>query len=400
MADYTISVWEIVQAIAGSLSDPLLSDVDAAMAKAAPQIFGDAPYFNPEEKEAFQIRFIKNFLFREICTTPYAKWVLLLRARLAEIMPYYTEIWKTAQWDYDPLETIRLDLNGDKNIGERTDLEHNQTSGYNVDHTSKNVFDETSTEDITTDGEHHDTGSGTEDVTTTGKFNTDTTSNSTVDYTRDSDSTHGETSSGTNSGSHSDEGSTHTTENGTTSNIKRFSDTPQGDIPVEYDSAGHISKQYLTNVTVDNGSTTGKSDTTNSSSGSTSGSTSGKMNSTDTTDITDKTVTKSTGNENGTTEGTSDTDTTTKTDGTTHGTSDLDATRKNTTDFTENTGQSAHENHTTGTDFTHGDDWREHRQGHTESASYQNLVQQSRDLIVEYDRLIYQECADLFFQLY
>lgn len=400
MADYTITLLQIVQAITGQTEENVLSDMDALIAQAAPQIFGDAPYFNPDDKAAFQVRFIKNFLFREICTTPYAKWVIMLRARLTEIMPWFVEVWKTAQWEYEPLETFRWDANGDKNIGERTDLTHAQTSGYNVDHTSKNVLAETSTEDITTDGEHHDTGSGTEDVKTTGEHNTDSSSNSTVDYTKTSDNTHGETSSGNSSDSGSTSGSTHTTESGNTTKTTRFSDTPQGDIPVEYDGNGNISSQYLTTVTVENGTTSGKTDTTTTGTSSNSGNTSGKMDSTDTYNQTDKTTTKTTGNENGTTSGTSDTDTTTKTDGTTHGTSDLDATRNATTDFTENTGQSAHENHTTGTDFSHGDDWREHRVGHGESATYQNLVQQSRDLIVEYDRLIYQECSDLFFQLY
>lgn len=315
-------------------------------------------------------------------------------------MPWYTENFETAQWKYNPFETINTYAAGDKRIGERTDLEHAQTSGYNRDLDTGTNTDTTGHQESTGDGESHDTGHLQEAREDTSESNTKmegkadgTTAGSSEENTQiRADGTNSETSENT--------GGSHTTESGSHNNTHRYSDTPQNDLGIEYNSLGEIIKAHITNASSDNDSDSKKSDTDTTNDTTLNGSSTSNSN-TDTTGTTS-------GEHHDTNSATTDVTTTansgvgqdTKADGTTHteGTADTTENVRQTHDETEN--QSAHENHTTGTDFSHDDDWREHRVGHGESATYQNLVQQSRDLIIEYDKMIFEACADLFFQLY
>lgn len=395
-----MTVLELAEALTGKEAEVNLHEIEEMLSEVAPTIFGDAPYYNPDGKQEFQVKFLKNFLFREICTTPWAKWAIMLQARMAEIMPLYSEIWATAQWKYNPLENVNMYTDGDKKAQENTDVSHNQTSGYDIKVDNTTDFTENTKEQIETTGEGHATGNSTTNTTDNSDVNTDTTAHN--DTTTKNDSTVDSTTNTTDNTKTVSEqtGSSHETTSGTSNNLQRFSDTPQNDLGIEYDNLGNIVMAYLTNVTSNSGSTNGRSDTdttndTTVNSDSTSNSTGNQV-----TTSTGESHSDDTGNSHTVSEATSNTTVNTKTDENTTGTSDLnrDVISKNI--FDETTGQTAHEEHTTGTDFTHSDDWREHRVGHEATHTYQNLVKESRELIVEYDKQIFELCSDLFFQLY
>lgn len=63
----------------------------------------DYPFYSVEHKHVFEQKFINKFMFREIGTpTPY-QFIHFLKTTLNEIMPYYVDLYKTTQFDYEPL---------------------------------------------------------------------------------------------------------------------------------------------------------------------------------------------------------------------------------------------------------------------------------------------------------
>lgn len=77
----------------------------------------DYPFYNENEKEYFQDRFIKHFYFREIGSETVARFKHYLEDKLHEIAPFYKHLYETTIYNYDPIlnysveEQIQRSLN-------------------------------------------------------------------------------------------------------------------------------------------------------------------------------------------------------------------------------------------------------------------------------------------------
>lgn len=84
MAQYTIELREIIK---------------------SKNIFNSINYelYNNDYKPIFEEKFIKRYYFREIGCETVGRFLIYLETMLNEIMPYYTRLYKTTTYKYDPL---------------------------------------------------------------------------------------------------------------------------------------------------------------------------------------------------------------------------------------------------------------------------------------------------------
>lgn len=64
----------------------------------------DYPIFNEMHRLELNTKIINHFFFREIGFETAELFKVCLNRRLAEIMPYYNELWRTTTYNFDPLE--------------------------------------------------------------------------------------------------------------------------------------------------------------------------------------------------------------------------------------------------------------------------------------------------------
>lgn len=183
---------------------PVGSPVDTVIDGAIPKIFNfQYPIWSSEYKQTLEHKILKYYYFREIGFETAALWQRFLERKLITIMPYYNELYKTVEADYDFLKP------------------------YDV------------WEDIDRDTE----GTGTNNSTTSGEASGNSTSNTTQKQTESQHSTQ------TNTGTIKTNGSS--TENSSTLN----SDLPQTagvTPPLDYGT----SSQQVDNTGTTNGTTT------------------------------------------------------------------------------------------------------------------------------------------------
>lgn len=379
-----MEIYELVTMLAGRTTYPTADEMDVLIAQAAQTIFGNTfPYYNPEGRQAFAVKFLKQFMWHEIGCTPWEKWRMVLLARLAEIMPRYEQLWKSEtekDFQYKPLETINVDYSGDKDRTEDTTFDH--TAGQE---STQSDVEQSGTQTSAQDSREND--SGTRDASNTwGRQRGDTYSESGHE-----DGTTGETTGHkeeTGKTTVDDDGSLNNTT--TKNNLNRYSDTPQNNMPVQADPNGNIILQYLTNVTYDNGTQTDKQTTT-------------KDTTTNTSANADESGTSKThamsNDKNSSVTGTAQ-ESHGEAAQATHGMETGESTTASATDTIKGSDFAQREDAQNITDFDYHDDWREKRIGHEPTATYQSLVQQWRDLIIEYDREIMDLCKDCFMLVY
>ena len=68
----------------------------------------DYSFYNENHKKGFEKKFVDRFLFDEIGAETVARFKHNLRTTLNEIMPYYTHLYETTIYEYNP--TLNYDL--------------------------------------------------------------------------------------------------------------------------------------------------------------------------------------------------------------------------------------------------------------------------------------------------
>lgn len=59
--------------------------------------FAYPSFYEGEEKKAFEQKVIDHYYFRQIGSETVARWLHMFRTRIREIMPYYTQLYKTVK---------------------------------------------------------------------------------------------------------------------------------------------------------------------------------------------------------------------------------------------------------------------------------------------------------------
>ena len=105
----------------------------------------DYSFYNESHRKGFEKKFIDRFLFDEIGAETVARFKHNLRTTLNEIMPYYTHLYETTIYDYNPIlnydlqEVIIRDVsNEQEEEGTITDSNKNYATPINFNGNYKN----------------------------------------------------------------------------------------------------------------------------------------------------------------------------------------------------------------------------------------------------------------------
>lgn len=105
----------------------------------------DYSFYNESHRKAFEKKFVDRFLFDEIGAETVARFKHNLRTTLNEIMPYYTHLYKTSIYEYNPIlnydlqEVIIRDVsNEQEEEGTITDSNKNYDTPINFNGNYKN----------------------------------------------------------------------------------------------------------------------------------------------------------------------------------------------------------------------------------------------------------------------
>ena len=121
-------------------------------------------FYNESYKKGFEKKFVDRFLFDEIGAETVARFKHNLRTMLNEIMPYYSHLYKTTLYEYDPMlnydltEEINRELN---NVEELTGNTTNNNKSFDTPINFSNneyVNSPSFIQDDTTNNNHNRTG--------------------------------------------------------------------------------------------------------------------------------------------------------------------------------------------------------------------------------------------------
>ena len=182
MSKYTTELRFICETEAGETESVGYSDVDDVIAAALPHIFDfDFPIFDENYRTTLETKIIRHYYTREIGLETYGLWKLKLQTKLNEIMPYYNKLYESELFTYNPLYDVDMTTTHvGRKTGENTNVDSRISERSNSG-TSKNVGDETTadTNRATTSGERSVENTGSE--TNTGRSKNSATRN----YQRD-----------------------------------------------------------------------------------------------------------------------------------------------------------------------------------------------------------------------
>lgn len=93
------------------------TDVDDIIAYSATLIFNfDFPVIDESYKMYLAEKIIRHFYTQEIAYETVGLWHLKLKTKMQEIMPYYLQLYKSAQLDFDPFNDVDVStiINADR----------------------------------------------------------------------------------------------------------------------------------------------------------------------------------------------------------------------------------------------------------------------------------------------
>jgi len=119
VSNYTTEVRYICEMFAGLQESKGYTDVDAIIKKARPLVFNfDYTLFDPLYKPQLETKILRHYYTREIGFETIALWQLKLQTKLNEILPYYNQLYQSAQLRFEPFydTDFRTDYAGKANF--------------------------------------------------------------------------------------------------------------------------------------------------------------------------------------------------------------------------------------------------------------------------------------------
>lgn len=152
MSKYTTQVRWIVETYAENTPGKA-GNIEEMLTIAAPKIFnfsypiwGSTLQAQQANMQELNVNILRHYYMREICAETLALWKLFLRDRMISIMPYYVDLHKSIEKDYDMLIDV--------NLTETIDRHHDNTD--TTQGTQTGTHNETQTNHSQTDGELHE----------------------------------------------------------------------------------------------------------------------------------------------------------------------------------------------------------------------------------------------------
>lgn len=174
MAKYTTEVRSICEHFAGLRESVGYASVDDVIANSYEQIFDEFPLFDETYRETLCCKILKHYYTREIGAESFGLWKLMLNRRMAEIMPYYNQMYESTLITIDPLKNYKGGFNRTLNKtgtshssdissdnGSKTGtVDHLHTGGYTDSDGHTNTHLKTGDKETVTSGKYTDTRNG------------------------------------------------------------------------------------------------------------------------------------------------------------------------------------------------------------------------------------------------
>lgn len=107
MSIYTTQLRYICEQYAGRTESADYKETPAVIAAARPKLFDFTyPLYDASYKGALETKIINHYYFREIGAETAAQFKFMLARTLNEIMPYYNQLYKTADLEFNPFYDV------------------------------------------------------------------------------------------------------------------------------------------------------------------------------------------------------------------------------------------------------------------------------------------------------
>lgn len=107
MSTYTAQLRYICEQYAGRTESADYKETPAVIAAARPKLFDfNYPLYDASYKGALETKIINHYYFREIGAETAAQFKFMLARTLNEIMPYYNQLYKTADLEFNPFYDV------------------------------------------------------------------------------------------------------------------------------------------------------------------------------------------------------------------------------------------------------------------------------------------------------
>lgn len=399
MSVYTTQLRYICEQYAGRVDSGNYKETAGIIESARPKIFDfDYPIYDQTYKRPLETKIINHFYFREIGAETAAQFKFMLHRTLTEIMPYYNNLYYTADLKFNPFHDVDYfrDHKG-------SDAEERQRQS--ADNSTSNTAETGQTSDTSEfSGQTTTTTEGSR--TTTIDNNTVKTLDLTDERTLDTEdqttlntqdqTTHNTTDTTTHNTTDTKTLNTTDTKTYNTTDTTRKSDTPQGGL------TGIESNNYLSEAIIDDKTGTETLGRSGTETGAKTGTESTARTGTETTNSTGTTTTAHTGTDTLEKTGT-DTTTVDETQSATE-TSESSQTSSSTT---ENAGTTSKNSNTVNAGSSSGsesisgtDQYIDHIYGKMGGTSYASLIQEYRETLINIDLMIINELEVCFMNIY
>lgn len=167
MSRYTTEVRYICESLCKLEASAPYNQVNAIIAKAAPQIFEEYEIFDENYRQTLNAKILKHFYMREIGAETVGLWKLWLNTKMEEIMPLYNQLYKSALLQFNPLYdtdiTTERTVNGSEQGTENEKRDYSNSATGHETVTQEGNGDATSTNrgSTTADSTRNSTGTST-----------------------------------------------------------------------------------------------------------------------------------------------------------------------------------------------------------------------------------------------
>lgn len=142
MSKYTTELRYICESLVGRTVSADGTSVDAIIKKSAPLIFSfDFPIYNEKHRLELECKIIRRYYTREICAETYGRWKLFLNERMNSIMDYYNELYKSAEFKFNPMIDYKITKKGNNKAN--ASANGNDKSNSSNNSTSWNLYSDT-----------------------------------------------------------------------------------------------------------------------------------------------------------------------------------------------------------------------------------------------------------------
>lgn len=147
MSKYTTEVRFICEQKAGLEDSKGFNDVDDVLDDSWDKIFTtQATIFDEEYRPIICKKILKHYYTREIGAETVGLWLLWMNRKLEEILPYYNQLWSSAELEFDPFNDVDWTREGRKtgNNAEVTTETHSDTKTGSATEEVDNTYNESS----------------------------------------------------------------------------------------------------------------------------------------------------------------------------------------------------------------------------------------------------------------